>query len=208
MRSSLLLLLVLISATIVPVLGERWINVGTPVVFAASTFTVTNTNDSGPGSLRQAIIDANNAPGSDSIIFNIGSGLKTIKPLTRLDNLTGPVIIDGTTQPGFSGVPIIELDGSLQPDGNGLVISGGDSTVRGLVINSFRFNGIVIDTKGGNRVEGCYIGTDATGTVARANGADGSNVSVSNKTIGGATAAARNVLSGNKESGIDISRFC
>jgi len=39
-----------------------------------SSFTVLNTNDSGPGSLRQAILDANAATGSSQIIFNIGSG--------------------------------------------------------------------------------------------------------------------------------------
>jgi Calx-beta domain len=208
MRRSLLILLTLIAVTIVPVLAERLIAGWTPVAVAASTFTVTNTNDSGPGSFRQAIIDANNTPGLDSIVFNIGSGPATIRPLQRLDALTGPVIIDGTTQPGFSGTPIIELDGTLQPDGNGLRLSGGDSTVRALVINRFKFDGILIDTLGGNRIEGCYIGTDATGMIAQANGADGINAWVSNNIIGGPTAAARNVISGNFESGIDISRPC
>src|SRR5437016_12690422 len=70
---------------------------------AGQTFTVTNTNDSGVGSLRQAILDANANAGTDTIAFNIGSGVRTINLLSQLSNLSDPVIIDGTTQPGFSG---------------------------------------------------------------------------------------------------------
>ena len=43
-----------------------------------ATFTVLNTNDAGPGSLRQAILDANATPGLDAINFNIGAGVQTI----------------------------------------------------------------------------------------------------------------------------------
>src|SRR5438552_4756755 len=77
----------------------------------ASTFVVSNTNDSGPGSLRQAITDANANPGTDLVTFNIGSGLQTIAPTSLLPDITDPVVIDGTTQPGYSGVPLIELSG-------------------------------------------------------------------------------------------------
>ncbi len=195
----------LIAFIAVPNSFDHWIE---PTASAATTFTVTNTNDSGSGSLRQAIVDANNTPGTDTITFNIGNGYQTIKPLQRLPTLTSPVVIDGTTQPGFSGAPLIELDGSNQADGNGLSIDGGDSTVRGLVINRFHFNGISIGSKGGNRVEGCYIGTDVTGTVARPNGSIGISISSSNNIIGGATMAARNVISGNNGIGVDVSRFC
>ena len=52
---------------------------------AAATFTVTNTDDTGPGSLRQAILDANAAPGLDTIAFNIpGAGVHTITPTSGL----------------------------------------------------------------------------------------------------------------------------
>jgi len=64
----------------------------------ANTYTVTNTNDSGTGSLRQAILDANANAGLDNITFNIpGSGPHTIAPLTVLPNITSPVVIDGYT---------------------------------------------------------------------------------------------------------------
>src|SRR5690242_20334285 len=66
---------------------------------AAATFTVININDSGSGSLRQAILDANNTVGVDTIQFNIsGSGTRTITPLSALPTITESVIIDGTTQ--------------------------------------------------------------------------------------------------------------
>ena len=78
-----------------------------------STFVVTNAADSGAGSLRQAILDANAHPGADTIVFNIpGSGLHTITPSTTLPTISDPVTIDGSTQPGFTGSPIIELNGS------------------------------------------------------------------------------------------------
>src|SRR5437870_7946756 len=81
-----------------------------PSLSAAATFTVTNTNDSGAGSLRQAIIDSNANSGADTIDFNI-AGTPTIQPQSQLPANTDPVTIDGTTQPGFSGSPIVELDG-------------------------------------------------------------------------------------------------
>src|SRR5687767_12714827 len=67
----------------------------------SSTFVVTNTGDSGPGSLRQAIIDANTLFGPDMIAFNIpGSGVHTISPLSPLPTITGTLTtIDGYTQP-------------------------------------------------------------------------------------------------------------
>src|SRR5467141_4130270 len=69
----------------------------------AATFPVINTNDSGAGSLRQAITDANTTAGADTITFNIsGAGVHTITPLTALPNITEAVTIDGYSQPGSS----------------------------------------------------------------------------------------------------------
>src|SRR2546425_11027634 len=76
----------------------------------AATFTVLNTSDSGAGSLRQAIIDANNNPGTDLISFRIpGTKPYTITPGSALPSITDPVTIDGTTQTNFTGQPIIQL---------------------------------------------------------------------------------------------------
>ncbi|HEU5249882.1 MAG TPA: hypothetical protein VFW15_07830, partial [Thermoanaerobaculia bacterium] len=62
---------------------------GNPKGAAAATFVVVNTSDSGAGSLRQAILDANAAPGADLIGFSIpGPGVHTISPLSSLPALT------------------------------------------------------------------------------------------------------------------------
>jgi hypothetical protein len=165
-------------------------------------FVVTNTNDSGPGSLRQAILDANANPGADIISFQIGMGQQTIAPTTALPEIIDPVTIDGTTQPGFAGQPLIELSGP-NPNTDGLVISAGQSVVRGLVIN-FWDAGIVLHTNGSNIVEGNYIGTNAAGT-ARFSNINGIEVGDEANLIGGTVAAARNVISGNTISGVQLS---
>jgi hypothetical protein len=175
---------------------------GTPVSFA-----VLNTNDSGAGSFRQTIIDANAHPGPDSITFNIaGAGPFTIGLNSALPEITDPVQIDATTQPGSGGTPIVELSGAAAGlDVNGLFVTGGNSTVRGLVINGFSNNGIAISGGGGNVIAGNYIGLDVTGTVARPNTLGGIALSTSTgNTIGGVTAADRNVISGNGNVGVGL----
>jgi hypothetical protein len=173
---------------------------------SASIFVVTSVGDSGAGSLRQAILDANAHPGTDTIVFNIpGSGLHTITPSTALPTISDPVTIDGSSQPGFTGSPIIELNGSQAGVGvDGLRIIAGSSVVSALVINRFSSDGLELSNQGGNVVEGCFIGTDATGTVDLGNAFHGLNVASSNNRIGSTAAAARNVISGNDNSGILI----
>ena len=69
-------------------------------------FAVTTAADDGPGSLRQAILDANAHAGADTIVFAIsGAGVHTIQPLSALPAVTGPVVLDGWTQTGFAGTP-------------------------------------------------------------------------------------------------------
>ena len=79
----------------------------------ADTFTVTDTNDSGPGSLRQSILDSNTDQigGPNTIDFNIvGSGPFVITPLFPFPIIMTSLTIDGTTQPGFAGTPLIVID--------------------------------------------------------------------------------------------------
>ena len=102
----------------------------------ANTYTVTNTNDSGAGSLRQAILDANANPGADTIVFAIpGAGVHTIVLTTWLPNATDSVTVDGYTQPGSSpntlplaqgtnAVLNVEIDGAARHAGAVLVLSG------------------------------------------------------------------------------------
>ncbi|HYP20757.1 MAG TPA: hypothetical protein VEY08_11840, partial [Chloroflexia bacterium] len=134
----------------------------TPSQPEAVQYVVNNTNDSGAGSLREAINMANAGPGKDSIIFNIpGSGVRTISPSSGLPAITDPVEIDGTTQPGYTGTPVIELNGSSAgwPQA-GLVVSAGNSTIKGLVINRFNAPNIKLTTNGGNTLECNFIGTN------------------------------------------------
>jgi hypothetical protein len=178
-----------------------------PQAVAAAAFVVTNVNDSGAGSLRQAILNANATPGADTITFNIpGTGVKTIAPTSQLPNITETVTIDGTTQPGFAGSPVIELTGA-DAIGIGLYISSDadGSTVRGLCINRFTAFGIDINSSGSHVIQGNYIGTDPTGTQARGNTLFGIYVDRSgNNTIGGTTVAARNVISANGAANIYV----
>ena len=193
-----------------------------PAAANAAVFTVTNTNDSGAGSLRQAITDGNNTAGGDSIHFSIGSGIQTIRPLTPLPIIREQVAIDGTTQPGWNsttGHPIIELDGSLceaplfttsRPNAQrtGLRVSA-PSYIRGLVINRFAGTGIGIgdDFSGnvphGTAIFGCWIGLGVDGSTPLPNGYDGIAIYANDCVIGGA-GTLRNVVSANGENGIAI----
>src|SRR5437879_8054488 len=115
--------------------------IGLPAAQAAppATFTVTTTNDTGAGSLRQAITDANATDGVDTIQFAITdppAGVRTITPASPLPFITTPVIIDGYTQAGsspntntmpkgFSGTLLIEISGAILSGNDGLVLLGG-----------------------------------------------------------------------------------
>ena len=186
-----------------------------------SVFLVTNSNDSGSGSLRQAILDANahaNGSVADEIEFQIaGSGVHTIQPLSALPVINDPVVIDGYSETGASvntlatgdnAVLLIELDGSLAGSANGLAITAGGSTVQGLVINRFAENGIALGDGGSNVIVGNFIGSDATGTVTLGNGGYGvlvANNSASNRIGTDSSAydvADRNIISGNVSGGI------
>ena len=150
---------------------------------------VTNLDDSGPGSLRQAMIDVQE-PDCDGnspckIIFRIppdqaANGVYTIRPLTPLPPIRQQhVVIDGYTQTLFAGDsnpggPEIEVNGSLSQPGNGFVIElageQGGVALRVLTINGWDGNGVELTTGelGGyfqrNDFRGLFIGTDPTGT--------------------------------------------
>jgi hypothetical protein len=181
-----------------------------------ATFFVTNTGDNGgtnpaagagTGTLRQAIVDVNadTGLGTDTIKFAIpGTGVQTISPLNSgFPAIVHPVFIDGTTQPGFAGKPLIEIEGSAGIQAEGLDLEAGSdgSIIRDLVINRF---GIAINifNSNYNQILGNYLGTDYTGTLALGNDVGVSLIGGGN-VIGGTTAADRNVISGNSD-GIDI----
>ena len=186
----------------------------------AATITVNDSGDvlhgagcaatgTGTCTLRDAITFANANAGPDTFHFALsGSGVHTISVTSELPRITDPVVIDGTSQPGFSGIPIVELDGSgAGPSSNGLVIFGstsGGSTVKGLVINGFSNSAIVLANSNGNSIKGNYLGTNASGTAARANLEGVSMQSSNDNQIGGSASGAGNLISGNIFNGMDI----
>ena len=189
---------------------------------AAATFTVTNTNDAGAGSLRQAILDTASSAGPHTIQFAIpGAGVHTITPLTPFPTITQPTTIDGYTQAGSSpntlpfpqgtnAVLTIELNGqALVHDLNaiGLRISAatGGTVIRGLAINRCYIAGIWIDQGAGDGIQilGNFLGTAADGlSVPRGPGISRQIRGITflggiGHEFGGPNPADRNLISGN-----------
>jgi hypothetical protein len=176
----------------------------TGVDFGFNVDAIVNTNNADQGSLRQFILNANlltdnaalaqngRTAGVENSIFMIpGTGdalgrpadpnysaaplSYTITPTAVLPTITDPVVLDGTTQADFAGAPIIELDGTGAGAVDGITITGGNNTIRGLVINRFGVRGIWISGAGAtsNLIAGNYIGINVAGTAAAANTSDG-----------------------------------
>jgi parallel beta-helix repeat protein len=194
-------------------LAAAWL---TSCVVHAATFTVINTNDSGVGSLRQALTDANASAGADTIAFAIpGAGLHVINVASFLPTIDEQVTIDGYTQPGAavgtSAFPA-PLNPVLQIQISGLqaqlvVNAGGAGTViRGLVLNQ-SFEPIRVSASN-VVITGNFIGTDAAGTTA--NGGSGFGIrhnSGDNLRIGGPVPADRNLISNMSQGGIILDVF-
>jgi len=192
-----------------------------------ATFTVTSSADSGPGTLRQAILDANATPGADTISFDLGgSGIHTLVPAASLPVVTDPITLDGWTQPGSSpnsggpgqaddSVHLIEIDGTNSTDDRACITvgpGGTGSVIRGFVINRCPGDGILLlDSGGSNTVAGNFIGTDPSGLVALGVGGAGIRVSATESPsaetgdfVGGDAPGDRNLISGAGETGISV----
>ncbi|MBN9521332.1 right-handed parallel beta-helix repeat-containing protein [bacterium] len=183
-------------------------------------FTVITTADNGdnadptPGSLREAILLANAATGSDTVAFGIPESQRsvsgnwwTIRPPAALPTITDSVAIDGWTQGGggYHGPPLVVLDGSSAGVADGLRLFAGfnDGLIRGLTINNFAGDssgatgwGIYIEQCIGTLIQGCYIGLDPTGETAAGN-RQGIFENGSGTVIGGTGPGERNVVSGS-----------
>ncbi len=173
---------------------------------SAATFTVVNTNNTGPGSLRQAMLDANVTPGTNSIVFGITNATTTIVTTNTLPDITNPVVMDATTQPGYAGLPIVELTGlNVAGSLDGLRIRTSNSVIRGLVINRFAGDGIEVTNSSGVAIEGNFIGLSLAGTVDQGNSREGILLTNSaNCIIGGIFATQRNFISGSQFNGVSI----
>jgi hypothetical protein len=179
---------------------------------------VTNTNDSGDGSLRDAILQANAASTDDNtpvrINFRIpppapASGWFTIAPLTPLPPVTGyQVVIDGSSQTLSTGDtnaqgPEIEVTGTHSVPGNGFVVRGSTIEIAGLAVNGFSANGILVSRPPNTlgtflNVHDNYIGTDPTGERAVPNGERGVRM------VNGTVNVKNNVISGNLRTGVYV----
>ena len=171
---------------------------------------------SGNCTLRAAIEEANSNTDVSTIKFSIpGSGVKTIQPTSSLPYITEQVIIDGYSQPGalvntavapnpMTGTLLVEVDGSSAGTGVNVFYfgTGSDgSIIKGLVIGNFSQSIAINIAAPGVHVQGNYIGTNSTGTVAKPN-----EIGVSNDgsggvgaLIGGLNPADRNIISGNTD---------
>lgn len=191
----------------------------------AANFVVNTTADSDDGvcssaasgcTLREAINAANANAGEDTINFNIpGPGVHTIQLKSNLPTLNGRVTIDGYSQPGASpntlaqgnnATLLIELVGGYSEgpccQETGLRLVGGANNVRGLVVNRFIGTGISIQGGTETTIQGNFIGTHPTGTVAFGNNVGLSINDAKDVLVGGIQPADRNVISGNHDEGI------
>lgn len=183
----------------------------------AQTFVVNSTADNDicdntTCTLRGAIRRANFTNGFDTITFNIGGGgLRTITPNTNLPVIEFPMTIDATTQPGYAGFPLIEINGTNITDGgDGFQINTSFVSIRGFAINEFHSfylvnqdrdlggNGITIyNFANSNAARFCiisnnHLGTDSSGTIDKGNDISGLNIFDSDNNL-----VVSNLLSGN-----------
>jgi uncharacterized repeat protein (TIGR01451 family) len=167
-----------------------------------------------PNTLRWAM-DKANGSGNDTITFAI-TGSTTINLLQPLPSLTDPgTFLDGTTQTGYNkanGRPLVVVNGlglSSNTPTPGISATGGNITIKGLVVQNFNGNGVTLSGSGGDVVQDCYIGTNAFGLPIGTNQqpsniGSGILVAASNCTIGGTGVTQRNVIAGNLSAGIQV----
>jgi len=175
------------------------------VAYSGDPLIVATTKDAVVGSLRQAIVNANTLPGHDTITFNIppeestsqsGTTWWSIKTSTPLPSITEAVTIDASTQTDLNPYgPDVEIDGNYIGS-EGLTITTSNCAIKGLAINRFTGNGILL-SEGYNFITNCYIGTNVTGEVDMGNTSNGILIDGGSDNI-----IKDNVISGNDENGI------
>ena len=195
--------------------------------FKQSVFTVNSIGDasdanwgdgicddgSGDCTLRAALEEADATPGYNAIIFDIeGVGPYTFIPSYAYPWITESVLLDGSSQPGYDGTPLIAINGSVAGTSNGLVISTSHSTVKGLAVGHCGLgvgedwgSGILIRNGAANVVQGCFVGLNTSGSSAMSNTIGIYLENTQYNLIGGLTPESRNVISANYWAGINIS---
>ncbi|MEM9530872.1 MAG: right-handed parallel beta-helix repeat-containing protein [Pseudomonadota bacterium] len=180
------------------------------MAFAAQseTFTVANSNPSGPGSLAQAISDANDAAGVDDIAFSIpGPGPHVIALTSPLPLLAEGVRLDASTQPGsdcsdWPPAITIEIDAS-GASGDGLAVRGDDVTIKGLTVSGASALGVSASQADRLTITCSFIGTDITGEQAAGAAQSGLLIAGgSGHVIGETSGSVGNLVAGNGRDGI------
>lgn len=167
-----------------------------PTSNGGTTITVTNTNDSGLGSLRQAILCANADPVLDNIEFNIpGSGPYVIQPLTNLPTISDSgVTLDGTTEPNWD-YGTIQIDGNQVSGTYALRVSSSNCNIYGIEFYKNGSSGLLIQNS-----SNCIIGDLNKGNVFNNSGrgieiVQSNSIFIRHNRIG--TNAAGNAIVGN-----------
>lgn len=174
----------------------------------AATFTVTSTADSGPGTLRQAIADANAAAGSDEIAFAIpGAGPHVIQLAGSLPVINVGLSLDASSQSGgdctaWPPTLNVAIDAAQSPD-FGLSVQGDDVTIRGISVYSAPLGAIRVALADRFTLSCSFIGTDTTGTQGIGNGRVGLTViGGSDHVIGESGGSVGNIVSSSDLEGM------
>jgi parallel beta-helix repeat protein len=138
---------------------------------------VTNLHGAGAGSFRQAIVSANQHPGPDSIKFERGGTINVGK--TSLPAITGPVDIDGSTAPSYSGTPLVTVN-FQRTNGLRFQVGSDGSALKGLALVNARNSGVTINASHVT-VQSNYIGLAANGSTVIPNGGDGVRINSSSQ---------------------------
>lgn len=173
----------------------------------ATTFTVnslaaTNTGAANSGTLYYCMNIATITPGGPhTIVFSVAGTIPIAMNANVLPNITSSgLMIDGTTAPGYAGVPVVIIDGAGTTSGNGFSISTQFVSILGIDItnsasagitisaaaNGFNIDGCVVRNSGSygisvngassGSIQNCKIGVDNTGATCQMNQYDGIDV--------------------------------
>jgi len=157
----------------------------------AAVYTVVNTNDSGAGSLRAAMLSSLTSTPPNEIHFNIPGPSPHVIRITgdRLPAITNASAIRGDSQPGYAGTPLIHIQG---PSANlaydwGLHSQHGGAAIHAVRVSGFRDAGVnLFGVAGAPRLSGSVIDGNGIGVGSASGGI-----------IGGTHVTNRNVIINN-----------
>ena len=151
-------------------------------------------------SLREAIALANSTDDIDMIAFDFASaGPHELNVTSSLPAITSPLVIDGTSQSGYVGSPLVGINGAAAgTNGDGISVQAEDVTIRGLAVYGFDRDGIRIIGGESHLISDNYVGLDSEGN------ADPNFIGI--RIINSADSVIDdNTISGNNRAGVFVS---